>query len=767
MRTVAVGITLSSAVLVACLAVYVGRHRRVAGGLPLTVVLAAGAIGYGAYAMELWSTGPARQAWGDVKYLGVVVVPPAFLAFNLAYTGRSRWLTRRLFAGLGVVPALVLVLLAVPATHRWVRHYPPGQLYATFGSARLGPIGDVFVGYSAVLVLIAAGVTIFTLTRISRLYRRQVTILGAALAVPWMLNLLFDFSVGPFARFDPTAEAFLLAGAILVWGVFRFRLADLAPLAMATVVEQMPEAVIVLDAYGRIVDLNPAGQALLSKSKAAAVGRPLTDLMRWPGHSFSPTKMTAEIVVTHGASARHYEATVSPLSAGPQPGGGHLVVLRDITERKAVHAHLERMAHHDLLTGLPNRILFDDRFQLALAAARRRHEPLAVAYLDLDGFKRINDIFGHDVGDRVLQECAQRLEGTLRGDDTVSRMGGDEFVVLLRQVDGVGGAVAAATKLLESLARPLTVPGERMLLTASIGVALWPDHGIDQRALLLAADAAMYLGKRGGGNQVMVAAGPGDGNAGQPTLGDELRHSIELHELHAFFQPVVTLAGDPVIMDAELRWQHPRHGLLAPADFQTAADHAGLQPPLRRLMLSEACRNTIDWDRRLGRHLAVSVRLTRRDLADSALIDEVRRVLAKDALDAQRLIVKFVDGQSRTERDALLPGLHGLKACRIRLALEDFGDGTTPSTRLLHLPLDQVNLDSRLVDEAAATPRARRVLGGLIDVAHDLDLLVMGRALEGTEQFRVLRDLSCDLILRRPDQEPLSPTAAIAWLRSA
>ncbi len=765
MKTAAVAVTLVSSVLIVVLAVYVARHRRVAGGLPLTVVLAAGAFGYWAYAMELWTTGPARQTWGDIKYIGVVIVPPAFLAFNLAYTGRGRWLTRRLLTVLAVVPIAVLTLVSLPGTHDWVRQYEPGQLQATFGSARLGPVGNVFVIYSAAMVAAAAGLTIFTLARISRLYRRQVTVLVIALAIPWVFNVLFTFNIDPFARFDPTAEAFLLAGVVLVWGVFRFRLVDLAPLAMAAVVAQMPEAVIVLDAYQRVVDINPAGQALVSSTKADAVGTVVTDLLRWPGGLSTLMETTAEVIVTNGPVDRDYEAAVSPLSTGPgRPAGGHLVVVRDITERKAAQAHLERMAHHDLLTGLPNRILFDDRFELALSAARRRLQPLAVAYLDLDGFKPINDTFGHDVGDRVLQVCAQRLAGSLRGDDAVSRMGGDEFVVLLREVNGERGVLAAATKLLESLAAPIVLHGVRASLTASIGVALWPEHGLDQRSLLRAADEAMYLAKRRGGNQVVVATATGRDQSGQLALGEELRHGLEQRELHPFFQPVVTLAGDTAMMEAELRWHHPRRGLLGPADFQTAAAQAGLRRPLRRLMLSEAANNAGEWDRRLGRHVAVSVRLGRWDLTDAVLLDEVEE-LAAGAVEGQRLVVEFADGQNRVEHETILPGLQALKERGIRLSLDDFGAGPTPTERLLEMPLDQVKLDGPLIDKAVRESRARRVLGTVIGLAHDLDLSVVGKGSEGTDQFRVLRDLGCDLIL--PRRVPLSSTAAAAWLTSA
>jgi diguanylate cyclase (GGDEF)-like protein len=766
-RAAAITVTLVSALLIACLAVYVARHRRVAAGAPLAVVLAAGALGYGAYAMELASTGMARQTWGDLKYITVVVVTLAFLVFNLAYTGHSRWLNRRRLALLALPTGVVLVLLAVPATHGWVRHYSHEQSHAAFGAAELGPAGVVFACYSAALVAVSVAVTVVTLARISRLYHRQVAALAAAVALPWVFNLLFTFGIWPFARFDATAEAFLLAGAVLVWGVFRFRLVDLAPLAIATVVSQMPEAVIVLDSYGRVVDLNPASEAILSASRTHAVGFRLNDLLGWPADPSSPPPR-AEISITQELGARDYEVMVTPLSARPgEVPAGHLVVLRDITERKAAQAQLERSAHHDPLTGLPNRILFDDRFDLALSAARRYLQPLAVLYLDLDGFKRVNDTFGHDAGDCVLRECARRLVGALRAEDTVSRAGGDEFVVLLAHGQGAEGALGAASKVLACLTVPFVAASTAVALTASIGVALWPDHGADQRALLRAADEAMYQSKRRGGNQVVVASSTRRGQAELISRDQELRRALGMHQLHAFFQPVVTFDGDPAFMEAELRWRHPHDGLLAPVEFETVANSAGLRRPLRRLLISEACQNNDEWARELTRRVAVSVHLDRRDLTDSSLMDDVGGALGPRLALGHRFIVEFVDGQTQAERDALLPALEALKEHNVELSLDDFGASPTPPERLLHLPLHQVKLSSRLVGEAASDPRARGVLANVIELARDLDLSVVGRGGQGTEQYRVLRDLGCDLVQLGVDESALSPSAALAWLRSA
>ena len=414
------------------------------------------------------------------------------------------------------------------------------------------------------------------------------------------------------------------------------------------------------------------------------------------------------------------------------------------------------MAHHDLLTGLPNRMLFDDRFEVALATARRHLEPLAVAYLDLDGFKRINDASGHDVGDSVLLSCALRLAAAVRGDDTVSRRGGDEFVILLAQVEGAQGAMTAATKLLEAVtaddpAHPLPVA-----LAASVGVALWPDHGSDQRTLLRAADEAMYHAKRHGGNRVVMATVTDFSALDDFELADELRLGLARHQLHAFYQPVVTPAGDAAIMQAELCWQHPRHGLLPTTRFQASATQSGLRRPLRRLMLSEACHNTAAWERRLGRQVPVSVRLGRQDFADAALVAEVDAVLAADAVDARQLVVEFSDGKSPAERDALLPALDALKERDVRLTLAGFGSGPTPMRRLLDMPLDHVKLDLDLIVDAVGHLRARRLLASAIDLAHQLDLSVVGQSVEGSDHDRILSDLGCDLILRRTGQAALS-----------
>ena len=509
LRPLAVGITLLSAMSITALALYVLGQRKAPARIALAVVLGAAAVGFSAYAVELSTSGRARQVWGDLKYLGVLVLPPAFLVFNLQYTGRLRRASLRILIGFGIVPATVGALLADPDTHDLVRVYYPGALRAPIAAAHLGTIGAILVVYSGLLVAVGTALTIATLLRISDAYRRKSLLLISALALPWLINLLYDFNIGPFATFDPTAEIFAACGAILVWGVFRFRLVDLVPLARAAVVERLSEAVVVLDPAGRVIDLNPSAADLAGVRRSAAIGRPFTDLVAIPPELLSTrSQRSGELSIGDPPAQRHFEVTVSSLPATGGEESGKLLVLADITARKAAEQHLRDLAQRDPLTGLSNRRVLDERLAQAISAGARHGTGLAVLYLDLDGFKAVNDRFGHETGDRVLREAAERLVTCVRAEDTIARIGGDEFAVLLAGVDGRAGVEAAAAKVLDAFTRPLTAapdardvagppnPVGSVEVKVSIGTALWPDDGADGAGLLQRADAAMYRAKR-------------------------------------------------------------------------------------------------------------------------------------------------------------------------------------------------------------------------------------------------------------------------------
>src|SRR6266511_2698790 len=352
---------LTGAALFGAFAVYVWLRRGSPGAKGLVLALAAGVWYMATYALELWTVGSAKQTWGDVKYVGVCLLPAAWLVFALQYTGRAPWLTKRLFFLLAVEPLVILTLLGIPSTHDLIHVYP-SIATEQFPIVRFGPAGWINVFYSYGLLLFGTGILVKILFAIARPYRKQARALVAALLVPLLFNILYNFNIGPFGRVDLTPFAFVLAVVVVVWGIFRLRLLDIVPVARSRIVETMQDGVVVLDAYQRIVDLNPAAQSILGHTARQSIGLSLQQLM--PDYasllerSGNAATVQSEIRLPLGSALRDYEITLSPIPDNQGRESGKLLMLRDISERKMSEERLEQIAHYDSLTGLPNRMLF-------------------------------------------------------------------------------------------------------------------------------------------------------------------------------------------------------------------------------------------------------------------------------------------------------------------------------------------------------------------------------------------------------------------------
>src|SRR6266542_3769673 len=359
---------LTGAALFGAFAVYVWLRRGSPGAKGLVLALAAGVWYMATYALELWTVGSAKQTWGDVKYVGVCLLPAAWLVFALQYTGRARWLTKRLFFLLAVEPLVILTLLGIPSTHDLIHVYP-SIATEQFPTVDFGPLGWINVFYSYGLLVFGTGILVKTLFAIARPYRKQARALVAALILPFLFNILYNFNIGPFGRVDLTAFAFVL--------------------------------VVVLDAYQRIVDLNPAAQSILGHTARQSIGLSLQQLM--PDYasllerSGNAATVQSEIRLPLGSALRDYEITLSPIPDNQGRESGKLLMLRDISERKMSEERLEQMAHYDSLTGLPNRKLFSDRLSQSIIRARRNRQPVGLLFLDVDHFKDVNDTLGHEV----------------------------------------------------------------------------------------------------------------------------------------------------------------------------------------------------------------------------------------------------------------------------------------------------------------------------------------------------------------------------------
>jgi PAS domain S-box-containing protein len=370
-------LALAGGACLAAYAFYVWRHRRASAGTTLTVVLAAAGWWGLAYALELAATSlPTKLLWGDAKWLGICLLPPAWFAFVMQYTGRERWLNRWTIAALAVPPAVTVVLLANPATHDLVRYYPPSAAADPADAiAQVGPLFWPFLAYADLVIWGCTALLVWTLLRLSRLYWRQSLLLAVTVLLPILANVLHNLNVGPFGRVELTPFLFVLTGAVLVWGIFRFRLLDLAPIARSRIFQLIQDGVLVLDPYGRVVDANLAAERLLGQPVGHAIGQPLAQLVpewatatpRRGGASTSSDNPCEEVVIAD----RRYELTVAALPGQQGQPTGSLLIARDVSER--------RQAERDLRDSLAREQAATEQLSVALQREQAATEQLSVA----------------------------------------------------------------------------------------------------------------------------------------------------------------------------------------------------------------------------------------------------------------------------------------------------------------------------------------------------------------------------------------------------
>ena len=742
---------LAGAALFGAFAVYVWLRRGSPGAKGLVLALAAGVWYMATYALELWTVGSAKQMWGDVKYVGICLMPAAWLIFTLEYTGRARWLTRRVLLLLAVEPLVVLTLLAIPGTHDLVHVAPLAT--EQFPIVRFGPAGWINVFYSYGLLLFGTGILVKILFAIARPYRKQARALVAALLVPLLFNILYNFNIGPFGRVDLTPFAFVLAVVVVVWGIFRLRLLDIVPVARSRIVETMQDGVVVLDAYQRVVDFNPAAQRIIGHTAKQSVGLSLEKLMPeyadLVGRSEGSPPAQSEIRLHLGPALRDYEITLSSIPDDHGRESGKLLVLRDISERKETEERLEQMAHYDSLTGLPNRKLFSDRLSQSIIRARRNQQLVGLLFLDVDHFKDVNDTLGHEVGDRLLQQLAIRLQGCARAEDTVARLSGDEFTMILPEMQAPTDAAIVATRILEALQDPLLAGGHELYTSASIGICVWPADGEGPGTLIRNADIAMYRAKAQGRNRFeFYATDFGTHASKRLQLEQDLRRALDRGELRLHYQPIISLeTGEVHSFEALIRWQHPKRGLMLPSHFLWRAEETGLIESIGEWVLEKSCRDALEWGKNpTGPTIGVSVNVSARQLRRPGFSSEVEDVLERTGLEPDRLMLEI--SESTVMDDALHAAgvLHELKRLGVSLSLDDFGTGSTSLSQFGRFPLDVLKIDRLFVQGLGRDPEGAIIVQAMVSLAHALGLSVVAEGVETEGQMKSLQNLECDLV---------------------
>jgi len=418
----------------------------------------------------------------------------------------------------------------------------------------------------------------------------------------------------------------------------------------------------------------------------------------------------------------------------------------EIGDRRQAESRAQHLADHDPLTGLPNRRLLEDRLTQALAASQRNRKQTAVVFVDLDRFKSINDTLGHSAGDAVLKEVAERLMKQLRVVDTVCRMGGDEFVVILPEIKRAADAANVAAKVLETMAQPFVVEGRELHITPSIGISVFPDDGRDAESLIRNADAAMYHAKgTGRANYQFFTEQMNLAASRRLVIESDLRRAVQEGELRVYYQPIVEAAsGRVAAYEALLRWQHPARGVIGPGEFIQVAEDSGLILPLGEWTLEQACR----WACAAGTGNAppVSVNLSARQFSDPKLFELVARVLKTTGLEPQRLELEIAEAVAMQQPDIVLAALTKLKGLGVRLALDDFGIGLSGVAYLSRVPVDLIKIDRSLVSGPSGGADRHPVVPAIVGLGHALGLKVVAKGVETEAQKAMLLACGCDYL---------------------
>jgi diguanylate cyclase (GGDEF)-like protein len=436
-------------------------------------------------------------------------------------------------------------------------------------------------------------------------------------------------------------------------------------------------------------------------------------------------------------------------------------------ENSLLYERLAFQAQHDVLTGLPNRLLFQDRVQQAILRAQRNRRKVALLWFDLDRFKQVNDTLGHRMGDELLAECARRLKGSLRESDTAARIGGDEFVVLAGDLESAADVQIIAAKIIKNIRMTTTVSGHEMKISASAGVSVYPEHGADPATLMRNADLAMYQAKRFGRDTFQVFDKQlGDSLGRRLEIESELQHAIENGELQMKYQPLIGRRNELDGFEALLRWDNRKLGSVSPAEFIPIAEESGLILQIGEWVTRTVCRTGAEWLRAGIEVPRIAINASGVQFADPGFADKVHAALTESGFPATKLELEVTETALVGNLDSALKQIAQLRELGITFAIDDFGTGYSSLNQLRTLPVDCVKVDRSFIkDLERMTGDSTTLVRGIIGLAHNLRLTVVGEGVETPRQLEILRSLGCDLIQGFYLHRPLSVDAAEDLMR--
>ena len=537
------------------------------------------------------------------------------------------------------------------------------------------------------------------------------------------------------------------------------------------------DAVASTDTAGNVVFLNLSAQAMTGWSMDRAIGQPIEDIFSTvDGTNQQSTVKTINrddddnriphfpkncLLVRPGGSQIPIEHSVAALVGSDGRATGSVIVFRDVSESRGMALQISYAAEHDFLTGLPNRLLLSDRIGHAIALAARSSGRVAVMFLDLDGFKHINDSLGHPIGDKLLQLVANRLLSCVRPSDTVSRQGGDEFVILLAEMTQSSSFVATAKRLLHAVAEVCSIEASDLHVTASIGVSIYPDHGLNAETLLKNADIAMYQAKDEGRQSYRFFEPAMNTQAVErQSIEESLRRALQNKEFTLHYQPKVDLKTRTITgAEALIRWTHPARGPLSPAQFIPIAEDCGLILPIGRWVLREACTQARAWvDAGLPR-IKMAVNISALDFRDEQFLESVFSTLTETGWAPEYLELELTESVLMKRADSAESTLKALRAGGVKLAVDDFGTGYSSLSYLSKFSIDTLKIDQSFIRQLSLTPDETIIVASMISMGHSLKLRVIAEGVENLEELEFLEAHNCDEVqgyyFSRPVPAPL------------
>jgi diguanylate cyclase (GGDEF)-like protein/PAS domain S-box-containing protein len=528
--------------------------------------------------------------------------------------------------------------------------------------------------------------------------------------------------------------------------------------------DSIGEAVLRTDIHGNVTYLNRVAEQMTGWFREEALGRPIADVLRLVDSVTGAAVDNAVAPVIHGdrtatamisfiscklARRDGVELGIESRVTGIDDHAGNrigaVVVIRDVGAARAASLETSRASQHDALTNLPNRTLFNDRLKQAISLAERQGKQLAVLFVDLDQFKRINDSLGHSMGDKLLRSVAGRLTACVRRTDTVCRMGGDEFVILLSQVEHPEDAAITARKILRAVAAPHVIDNKSLDMNVSIGGSTYPGAGQDAESLLSQADAAMYEAKQHGRNRYEFFRSDMRARlATRLSLEGDLRYALGRNEFLLHYQPKINLKTGLITgMEALIRWQHPERGMLLPAAFVPIAEECGLMLPIGQWVLLEACRQSRAWSDSGFGLMPVAVNVSAVEFQGKDFLSGVRAALIATRLEPHNLELELTESVLMQDAESAVATLLALKAMGVRLAIDDFGTGYSSFTYLRRFPVDTLKVDRSFVQEITAGSDGTSIVGAMINIGKSLNQRVIAEGVETRSQLDFLQRHEC------------------------